>query len=121
MDNEDVGGAGESIALILTYFMIMKGIQRMIMIKVGSPTDVPAQLCSYCRQSAAGTQWKDHTESKERIQDYIKRIADGFAANRMLVALHVTLHDERYYEGRAFSLECPYPNPFDLILSAFAP
>lgn len=46
MDNEDVGGAGESIPLILTYFMIMKGIQRMIMIKVGSPTDVPAQLCS---------------------------------------------------------------------------
>lgn len=46
MDNEDVGGAGESIPLILTYFMIMKGIQRMIMIKVGSPTGVPAQLCS---------------------------------------------------------------------------
>lgn len=46
MDNEDVGGAGESIPLILTYFMIMKGIQRMIMIKVGSPTDVPALLCS---------------------------------------------------------------------------
>lgn len=46
MDNEDVGGPGESIPLILTYFMIMKGIQRMIMIKVHTPTDVPAQLCS---------------------------------------------------------------------------
>lgn len=29
LDNEDVGGAGVSIPLILTYFMIMKGIQRM--------------------------------------------------------------------------------------------
>lgn len=43
MDNEDVGGADEPIPLRLTYFMIMKGIQRMIMIKVGSPTGVPAQ------------------------------------------------------------------------------
>lgn len=52
MDNEDVGGAGETIPLILTYFMIMKGIPRMIMIKVGSPTDVPAQLCSWSQLPA---------------------------------------------------------------------
>lgn len=43
MDNEDVAGVCDPIPLILTYFMIMKGIQRMIMIKVGSPTGVPAQ------------------------------------------------------------------------------
>lgn len=66
MDNEDVGGAGGSVPLILTYFMIMKGIQRMIMIKkkkkkVGSPTDVAAQLCSQtvgCRHPMKGSHGK---------------------------------------------------------------
>lgn len=48
--NEDVGVTSESIPLILTYFMIMKGIQRMIMIKVSSPTGCVA------RQSAVDTE-----------------------------------------------------------------
>lgn len=47
------------------------------------------------RQSAAGTQWKDHTVSKERIREYIKRMADGFVANRTSAAPRVTLHDEK--------------------------
>lgn len=55
MDNEDVGGAGESIPLILTYFMIMNGIQRMIMIKVGAPPLVCQHSCA-ARQSAAGAE-----------------------------------------------------------------
>jgi len=38
MDNEDVGGAGDSIPLILNIFYDNeKGIQRMIMIKVELP------------------------------------------------------------------------------------
>lgn len=47
------------------------------------------------RQSAAGTERKDHTEGKERIHKYIKRIADGIVANRTSAALHVALHDEK--------------------------
>lgn len=68
MDNEDVGGAGGSVPLILTYFMIMKGIQRMIMIKkikkerwAVLPTDVAAQLCSQtvgCRHPMKGSHGK---------------------------------------------------------------
>lgn len=63
MDNEDVGGAGESIPLILTYFMIMKGIQRMIMIKVGSPTDVPSTAVQLDSQLQA---------ANERMHEFFK-------------------------------------------------
>lgn len=37
MDNEDVGGAGESIPLILTYFMIMKRYSKNDYDKSGLP------------------------------------------------------------------------------------
>lgn len=87
MDNKDVNWTGESIPLILTHFMIMKGTQRMIMIKRGGlpyccvstsvELDHPLQALS------------ERITSNVKICKYIKQMDNSFAANRASAALHV--------------------------------